>query len=79
MFNRITRNSPVLRLNWYLNDEKALRSRWTVENAMLGAAHKPFAWCGSGNFPDDVDDPHWPGVPHGASLCVGGAFSQRKL
>jgi len=79
MFNRITRNAHVLRLNWYLNDDKMLRSRWTVENAMLGAPHKPFGLCASYGSPDDVDHPNLTGVPRGPSPDLRGPFGQRKL
>ncbi|HVP54895.1 MAG TPA: hypothetical protein VMU45_07860 [Candidatus Eisenbacteria bacterium] len=79
MFNRITRNTSILRLNWYLNDEKALRSRWTVENAMLGAPHKPFGLYASCGSPDDVADLSFPGVPRGPSPGLRGSFGQGKL
>jgi hypothetical protein len=79
MFNGITCTSRVLRLNWYSNDDKMLRSRWTVENAMLGAPHKPFGLCGFYSCPDDVDDPNLACVPYGPSLGLRGSLGQRKL
>ena len=70
MLNHITPNSRALCLNWYLNDDKVLRSRWTVENATLGTSHKPIGLCGTCSFPDDVGGPHLPGVPYQPFLGI---------